>query len=658
MTKHQDDTAEATPSTGKRQRIAKLMARVGLCSRRDAEAWIREGRVSLNGEVLTTPAIDVDPDDDIRVDGAPLPRAEKTRLFLFHKPRGLVTSDHDPEGRPTVADFLHENWPDGPRVVTIGRLDINTEGLLLLTNDGGLARTLELPQTGWLRRYRVRAKGTIDQARLDALAGGISIDGIDYAGIEAKLDRVQGANCWLTMGLREGKNREIKRVLEHLGLEVNRLIRLSFGPFQLGDIEEGAVEEVRTRVLRDQLGPQLAAEAGVDLAPQESSVASGREAAERDERPRRAGTRPGGEKRPGTDKREATDRRRADAPRTRRGAPAEESPPRRERPIVGPRRHVSVLRDAEAREVKAGPRKRIERTDTKDRNDRVVQVERRVSTRPAAVPLATRGRAATTRRKGDDREALPSRGDRPRHMSPSALAKRVRTERSGGEARRHEAPETGRAPRREREPQRAPRTGASDRPREARSPRPEGGGPRGEARVSRPERATTRPPRQGGERSVDAKRPRSEGGPRQRDEAPRRGREAREAPRPERGRPRDASGAERQGGPKRFERTGRTPDRETTPRGGARERGPGQDRPPRRDSAPKGRPGAGRPAANGKGPGAKRSSGGKPGGGKPGGFRPGGRAGGDRPGGGKPGGGRTGGGRPGGAKPGRPKPRG
>ena len=210
----------ATIATPERQRIAKLMARVGLCSRRDAEAWIVDGRVTLNGDVLTSPAMDVGPNDTILVDGIPLPAAEKTRLFLFHKPRGLVTSDHDPEGRETVADFLADNWPDGPRVVTIGRLDINTEGLLLLTNDGGLARVLELPATGWVRRYRVRAKGETDQGVLDRLRDGIVVDGVDYAGIEAKLDRIQGANCWLTMGLREGKNREIKRVLEHLGLEV------------------------------------------------------------------------------------------------------------------------------------------------------------------------------------------------------------------------------------------------------------------------------------------------------------------------------------------------------------------------------------------------------------------------------------------------------
>ncbi|WP_319936611.1 pseudouridine synthase, partial [Lichenihabitans sp. Uapishka_5] len=237
-------------------RIAKVMARAGLCSRRDAEAWIAEGRVAVNGKVLSSPALNVGPDDAITVDGRPVSGRERTRLFMYHKPRGLVTTARDPEGRPTVFDALPDHLP---RVVSIGRLDINTEGLLLLTNDGGLARALELPATGWLRRYRVRANGFLRQEQLDALKDGITIDGVDYAGIEAALDRTQGANQWLTMGLREGKNREIKRVLEHLGVVVNRLIRLSFGPFQLGELAEGAVEEVRTRVLKDQLSDALAA---------------------------------------------------------------------------------------------------------------------------------------------------------------------------------------------------------------------------------------------------------------------------------------------------------------------------------------------------------------------------------------------------------------
>ena len=257
-----DETQAANSEVRAGQRIAKVIARAGVCSRRDAEAWIAAGRISVNGNVLSSPAFNVSEADDVRVDGKRLGAPERTRLFLFHKPRGLVTTARDPEGRNTVFAVLP---PDLPRVVAIGRLDINTEGLLLLTNDGGLARVLELPSTGWLRRYRVRVHGSIDQAALDRLAGGVTIDGVDYLGVEAKLDREQGANAWLTLGLREGKNREIKKILEHLGLAVNRLIRISFGPFELGDLPEGEVMEVRTRVLRDQLGVKLAKEANANF---------------------------------------------------------------------------------------------------------------------------------------------------------------------------------------------------------------------------------------------------------------------------------------------------------------------------------------------------------------------------------------------------------
>ncbi|MGQ7792305.1 pseudouridine synthase [Faunimonas sp. B44] len=246
----------------KGERIAKVIARSGLCSRRDAERLIEEGRVSVDGKVLATPAFTIAGSERIVVDGNLLPARERTRLWLFHKPKGLVTTNRDPEGRPTVFSALPA---DMPRVVTIGRLDINTEGLLLLTNDGGLARVLELPSTGWLRRYRVRAHGEVTQQALDALARGVTIDGMIYGGIEATLDRTQGGNHWLTLGLREGKNREVKRVLEHLGLAVNRLIRISYGPFQLGDLEPGEAREVRGRVLRDQLGEKLARAAGVDF---------------------------------------------------------------------------------------------------------------------------------------------------------------------------------------------------------------------------------------------------------------------------------------------------------------------------------------------------------------------------------------------------------
>jgi 23S rRNA pseudouridine2605 synthase len=247
----------------KGERIAKRIARSGFCSRRDAERLIAEGRVKLNGRPLTSPAVTVGLADRIEINGEPLAASERTRLFLFNKPKGLVTTNRDPQGRPTVFSVLPAELP---RVVTIGRLDINTEGLLLLTNDGGLARVLELPATGWLRRYRVRAHGKIDQPALDQLRRGVTIDGMVYGAVEAKIDRLQGTNLWLTVGLREGKNREVKRVLEHLGLGINRLIRVSYGPFQLGDLKPGAVEEVRGRVLRDQLGEKLANASGADFA--------------------------------------------------------------------------------------------------------------------------------------------------------------------------------------------------------------------------------------------------------------------------------------------------------------------------------------------------------------------------------------------------------
>ncbi len=244
------------------ERIAKVVSRAGLASRRDAEEWIVQGRVTVNGRVINSPALDVTENDVITVDGKPLPPRERTRLFLFHKPRGLMTTHADPEGRPTVFD----NLPEGlPRLISIGRLDFNTEGLLLLTNDGGLARALELPETGWLRRYRVRAHGEGTQAQLDELRRGVEGDGVKYGPIDATLERDQGANVWLVFAIREGKNREVRNVMAHLGLEVNRLIRVSYGPFQLAELAEGAVEEVKTRVLRDQLGEKIAALAGADF---------------------------------------------------------------------------------------------------------------------------------------------------------------------------------------------------------------------------------------------------------------------------------------------------------------------------------------------------------------------------------------------------------
>jgi 23S rRNA pseudouridine2605 synthase len=329
------DAAKTAPSPPQEkphpgERVAKVMARAGACSRRDAEQWIAEGRVAVNGRTLASPAFNVRDGDAITIDGQPLAERERTRLFLFHKPAGLVTSAKDPEGRATVFGFIAERHPELPRLVSIGRLDINTEGLLLLSNDGALARVLELPATGWTRRYRVRAHGDVDQAMLDPLAKGVTVDDVDYAPIEARLDRIQGANAWITMALSEGKNREIKRVLEHLGLDVARLIRVSFGPFQLGDLAEGAIEEVRLKTLREQLGKGLAELAGVDFSSplREQPSATEREAAR---------------------------------------ASAENRP----------RKHVSTLRRqrAETADEKA-PRARIERGVTADRKGRAVAVER------------------------------------------------------------------------------------------------------------------------------------------------------------------------------------------------------------------------------------------------------------------------------------------
>lgn len=233
------------------ERIAKVLARAGVCSRREAERWIAEGRVAVDGQVLTTPAVTVTAESDVRVDGEPLPAPERPRLWRYHKPAGFVTTHRDEKGRPTVFDALPKELP---RLISIGRLDLNSEGLLLLTNDGALARRLELPSTGWIRRYKVRVHGEVDTEGLPGLARGITIDGTAYGPIRASLERRQGSNAWIMMALREGKNREVRRVLEHLGLQVTRLIRLSYGPFQLGNLERSAVDEVPKKVLAEQLG--------------------------------------------------------------------------------------------------------------------------------------------------------------------------------------------------------------------------------------------------------------------------------------------------------------------------------------------------------------------------------------------------------------------
>jgi 23S rRNA pseudouridine2605 synthase len=263
----EDSIEDGAPGGADGERVAKALARAGVASRRDVERLIEAGRIAINGKVLTTPAVKVAPGDILTVDGAVVSDAEPTRMWRYHKPIGLVTTHKDPHGRPTVFESLAMTAPGLPRVISVGRLDINSEGLLLLTNDGELTRALELPSTGWMRRYRARAHGRTDQARLDKLKDGITIEGVRYGPIEARLDKVKEsrdgvspANVWITVSLTEGKNREVRRVLEHLGLKVNRLIRLSYGPFQLGVLGAGQVEEIGPRVIREQLAGLIAPE--------------------------------------------------------------------------------------------------------------------------------------------------------------------------------------------------------------------------------------------------------------------------------------------------------------------------------------------------------------------------------------------------------------
>jgi len=495
--------AEA-PQEPSEERIAKVIARAGIASRRDVEAMIAEGRVTLNGKVLESPAINVTAADTIAVDGEPLPAKERTRLWLYHKPRGLVTTARDPEGRPTVFENLPE---DLPRVVAVGRLDINTEGLLLLTNDGGLARVIAHPDTGWLRRYKVRAHGEITQADLDGLRDGITIDGIEYGPVEARLDRVQGDNVWITMGLREGKNREIKRILEHLGLQVNRLIRMSFGPFQLGDLEQGLVEEVRTKVLKDQLGAALAAEAGVDfespvrepIAPFGSSKKEHHGREERDERPARFGR--DGDDRP---------RRRGDdeKPFRSRGKDRferEEEEPKKRPSRLEPKK--SVWRAGETEDEEA-PRKKAPRRGADPREARAASAERprervgaiaspegrkvvveRLVRQPQEeeAPAPRRGRGAARGeerpRRRDDRDAAPARrgreagAGRPRRDEDE----RPRRPAGGKPFRSREGGEDRPRARQGERPFRARGEGGDERPRRGppRGDGPSRGGPRG-----------------------------------------------------------------------------------------------------------------------------------------------------------------------------------
>ncbi|WP_431321515.1 pseudouridine synthase [Rhizobium sp. YTU87027] len=476
------EASSVAEGDAKAERISKVMARAGVASRRDIERMIMDGRVKLNGKLLETPVVNVTLTDKIEVDGVPIRGIERTRLWLYHKPAGLVTTNVDPEGRPTVFDNLPD---DLPRVMSIGRLDINTEGLLLLTNDGGLARALELPTTGWLRRYRVRAHGEIDQEALDKLKDGIAVDGVLYGAIEATLDRTQGSNVWLTMGLREGKNREIKNVLGALGLDVNRLIRISYGPFQLGDLPERDVVEVRGRTLRDQLGPRLIEDAKANFdAPIYNSPAVAAEEEpetkpERRERPRKP-----------EDKRERALSRLDTKPDDRRdGGRNDDDRPKR--PALGSRRNANVWMAPGARPLgeKAAARaeknaKTAQRRGEKPGRDRPqaasfgddrhrVQINRATDEEGEWIRSSDVSRDDGDRKRSGDRGDRGLRGDRGfgDRSSRGDRSFGDRGDRSGGDrTARGERPYGDRPPRGDRP--------FGDKPRGERKPREDGDRPR------------------------------------------------------------------------------------------------------------------------------------------------------------------------------------
>ncbi|EUC01416.1 pseudouridine synthase Rsu [Rhizobium sp. CF080] len=647
---------ETMEAEGKPERISKILARVGVASRRDIERMIMEGRVSLNGKVLDTPVVNVTLADKIEVDGMPIRGIERTRLWLYHKPAGLVTTNSDPEGRATVFD----NLPEGlPRVLSIGRLDINTEGLLLLTNDGGLSRVLELPTTGWLRRYRVRAHGEIKQEELDKLKEGIAVEGVLYGSIDATLDRTQGSNVWITMGLREGKNREIKNVLGALGLEVNRLIRISYGPFQLGDLPESQVVEVRGRMLRDQLGPRLIEESKANFdapiyteaAPEEDEKPARTERSEwaarpeKTERPRAGKPEDRREKALGRPDTRRDDRKFADKPRGakpfgNRDQEDEDRP--KKRPPMGTSRTANVWMAPGARPTtesktrKSSARAEAEQLFKKPspQNDRPVIVNRAEEDsdwiRADGPDKQEKGDFGQKRSSGD----RPPRGDRPFGDKPRgerSSGDRPRTKSFSGDARA-ERPRGDRA--------------FGDRP--PRSDRPFGDKPRGD-------RPFADKPR--GERSFGDRKPRADGdrpartfSAEGRPERPRGDRPFGDKPRGDRSFG-DKPRGERSFGDRKPREDGERPARSFSAGEGRSER-PFSDRPPRGDRPAGDRPFGDKPR-NGK------PFGGKPGGGKSFGGKPSGSRGKPAGGGGKPGG-KTGGrpasgGRPAGGKPRTPR---
>jgi 23S rRNA pseudouridine2605 synthase len=451
------------PREGDGNRIAKMMARAGLCSRREAEDWIAAGRVAVNGGTISSPAMNVTERDRVTVDGRPLPRRERTRLFLYHKPAGLVTTNADPEGRATLFDALPKSLP---RLMSVGRLDIGTEGLLLLTNDGGLARELERPDTGWVRRYRVRAHGHVSQDDLDRLRDGVTVDGIHYGPIEARLEHDQGANVWLSFAIREGKNREVRNVLAHLGLMVNRLIRVEFGPFSLGTLPEGGIEEVETGNLRAQLGARIAARAGCDFTGPAATFSGSSREERREQRhvirerlrdARRGSHDPEHDRRPAQKSRAGRDEAPKKPPgRPRRGHAWRQEDAPLHRTYRGSRRDDLKIAAGEQLDKRTGL--------TTDRKGRGIVVERFGAAKEKPTPAPARGRRGPPR----DRAAGP-RPSRPR--SAGEVAERPGSGRPG-------KPGVRGAGRSDREPGRV----------SARGPRPQGrrsGGPRHSGRPPR-----------------------------------------------------------------------------------------------------------------------------------------------------------------------------
>jgi len=496
------DSADSAnePETPEGERIAKMMARAGVASRREAERMILEGRVTVNGRKIASPALDILPTDQVRIDGKPMEAPQETRLWLYYKPVGLVTSESDEKGRQTVFDALPR---DLPRVMSVGRLDLNSEGLLLLTNDGELKRRLELPATAWLRRYRVRVNGNPTELTFDPLRRGATIDGEDFAPMEIKLDSQQGANAWLTVGIREGRNREIRRAMAHVGLQVNRLIRISYGPFKLAGLEVNEVREVKRRILRDQLGGLYTGETeGEDNTPRRPRASGAardmglrpdrppRRDAGEGERPERkprmrkdAGERP--EFRGERPQRDGDERR----PFSRRDeAPRGDRPQRDERGPRPPReggfeRKPRVARDGDERRPFA-------RRDDAPRGDRP-QRDERGPRPPREGGFKRKPRVA---RDGDERRPFSRRDDAPRGDRPQRDERGSRPPREGGFDRKPRVAGEG--------DERRPFT-----PRRAEGGRPDHGAGKGFS--ARPERGDARP---GGKSFGGRGAPRAEGG--------------------------------------------------------------------------------------------------------------------------------------------------